>query len=120
MTPLVILGIAGTLFTLAAALGAALAVLRSTSLKTSVEVQEGTIKTLQKAREVDREESARQEAACAERIAALEGRAAGLEGLVAHNIADAVARAVVAALDGRPVSARTRTSTRAKPRKAAG
>lgn len=116
MTVSVLLGILGTVFALAAALGSAVAILRSSALKNTVEVQDGTIKALQKAREVDREEFTRQERECTERVAALEGRAAGLEGLVAHNIADAVARAVVEALDSRP----TRTPARPAARRRAG
>lgn len=99
MTFPLVLGIVATLFTLAAALGSAIAILRSAALKQTIEVQEGTIKALEKAREVDRDQSVRVERECAERISKLEGRAVGLEGLVAHNIADAVARTVLDALD---------------------
>lgn len=103
MTVPVILGVVATLFTLAAALGSAIAILRSTALKQTIEVQAGTIAALEKARDVDREQSVRAEQESAQRISALEGRAAGLEALVAHNIADVVALAVVTALeDGRP------------------
>lgn len=109
MTFPVVLGIVATLFTLAAGLGSAIAVLRSSNLKATVEVQAGTIAALEKARTVDRDESARHKEGCQERIAALEGRAAGLEGLVAAGIADAVATAVVAAL-------RTDLDRRATPR----
>lgn len=119
MTLPVLLGIIATVFTLAAALGSAIAILRSSALKQTVDVQDGTIKALQKAREVDHEEFTRQERECKERVAALEGRAAGLEGLVAHNIADAVARAVVEALDTRQPVKRTTTRTTTR-RKASG
>lgn len=108
MTATVVLGVVATLFTLAAALGSAIAILRSTALKQTIEVQGGTIAALEKARDVDREEHARQERSCTERISVLEGRAAGLEGLVAHNIADTVARAVVEALGDAGKRARPR------------
>lgn len=112
MTVPVLLGIIAMVFTLAAGLGSAIAVLRSSALKATVEVQAGTIAALEKARAVDREQFTRQEKDCSERIASLEGRAAGLEGLVAAGIADAVAVAVVAAL-------RTDLERRATPRKRA-
>lgn len=112
-TTTVVLGAIATLFTLATALGSAVAVLRASALKQTVAVQEGTITALEKARQVDKDEATRHKAECTERISALEGRAAGLEALVAANIADAVARAVIQALeDGLPAIPRTRTSPR--------
>lgn len=116
MTVPVVLGIVATLFTLAAALGSAVAILRSTALRQTIDVQAGTIVALEKARAVDAEMSAAHKVDCSQRISALEGRAAGLEGLVAHNIADAVARAVVVALDERRAP---ETRTRTTPRKRA-
>lgn len=104
MTPTVVLGIVATLFTIAAALGSAVAILRSTALKQTIDVQAGTIAALEKARDVDREQSVRAEQECAQRISALEGRSAGLESLVTNSIAETVALAVVVALDQqRPV-----------------
>lgn len=101
MTTTVILGAVATLFTLAAALGSAIAILRSSALRQTVDVQAGTIAALEKARSVDHAESVRHKTECSERIAALEGRSAALESLAVANIADAVAAAVVDALEGR-------------------
>lgn len=114
MSLTVVLGVLGSLLTIAATLGSAIAILRSTALKQTIDVQDGTIKALEKARDVDREQSVRAEQECAQRISALEGRSAGLESLVSHNIAETVALAVVVALEQqRPVG-------RPTPRKRVG
>lgn len=92
----VVLGIGGTLLAIAAVLGATVAVLRSTALKTTVELQEGTIKALQQARVVDAEVSAQRDATYTTRIAVLESRAAALEGFALTEIAKVVTAAVLA------------------------
>lgn len=100
------LGLIGTIVTVVGMVAVAVVIVRSKTLTTGLEVAQDTIETLQKAREVDKEESARKIRTLEDRCLTLEAEVrtlgstvvAGLVNDVREAVRDAIALAVSAGL----------------------